>query len=141
MPRQAEGRVCRLTPLVMRAPAGSCLEVTLRNRLPEVMPDLPGYGALLGVVNRDRNGAQGMTTFQGNLVRPSSLVGLHPQLVEYDVSRADGAQVGINKEQLVAPGESRKLQWFAGEIRPDREARRDRGDPADPAPSSSAASG
>ncbi len=65
----------------------------------EVTPDLPGY-APAGRGEPGQGRSSGITTFQGNLVRPSSLVGLHPQLVEYDVSRADGAQVGINKNSL-----------------------------------------
>jgi hypothetical protein len=83
-------------PLVLRAAAGDCVEVTLFNRLPEVTPDLAGYNTLLQMVTRARNGAAGVTTFNNNLIRPSSRVGLHPQLVEYDVTRHDGACVGIN---------------------------------------------
>jgi len=92
-------------PLVLRANAGDCIKVTLFNRLPLEAPDLGGFNTLLQVVNRDRNDSDGaMTTFNNNLIRPSSHVGLHPQLVEYDVTRHDGTNVGINeKVQTVAP--------------------------------------
>ena len=91
-------------PVVLRANSGDCLKVTLYNRLPLVAPDLGGFNTLLQMVNRDRNDPQGMTTFNNNLIRPSSHVGLHPQLVEYDVTRHDGANVGRNKKvQTVAP--------------------------------------
>jgi len=96
-------------PIVLRANAGDCIKVTLYNRLPLVAPDLGGFNTLLQIVNRDRNDADndnggGMTTFNNNLIRPSSHVGLHPQLVEYDVTRHDGTNVGINKKvQTVAP--------------------------------------
>jgi len=108
-----------IEPLVMRAAAGDCISVTLRNRLPEVAYDLAGYNTFLQMVIRDRNDPQGQTTFQGNLVRPSSHVGLHAQLVEYDVSRSDGANVGINPEQTAPPtGLSRQqtYTWYAGHL-------------------------
>lgn len=103
-------------PLVLRAAAGECIRVTLRNRLPEVMPDLATYNPLMGVVNRDRNHPQGVSTFQSNLVRPSSYIGLHPQLVGYDVTAGDGANVGVNPNAIVGPGLSKKFQWYAGDL-------------------------
>ncbi len=111
-------------PIVMRAAAGDCIRVTLRNRLPRVAPDLAGFNTLLQVVNRDRDPVQGLTWFHNNLVRPSSHVGLHPQLVEYDVTRSDGANVGINRGgvldpfQTAAPGIPipERYTWYAGNI-------------------------
>ncbi len=103
-------------PVVLRARAGECLNVTLRNRLPALAPDLATYSSLIGVVKRDRMGAQGSTTFNNNLIRPSSKVGIHPQLVEYDVTRNDGSNVGANPVQTVAPGGSRTYQWYAGDL-------------------------
>jgi hypothetical protein len=103
-------------PVVLRAKAGECLNVTLRNRLPAVVPDLATYSTLIGVVKRDRMRAEGSTTFNYNLIRASSKVGIHPQLVEYDVTRNDGTNVGANPVQTVAPGGSRTYQWYAGDI-------------------------
>jgi len=112
-------------PIVLRAAAGECIEITLRNRLPGDLngntffddnPDLANLTHLIGVVNRDRGGAQGVTTFNNNLIRPSSYVGLHPQLVGYDVSRADGTNVGKNPEQLAPPGGLIRYRWYAGEV-------------------------
>ncbi|WP_245814315.1 hypothetical protein [Cystobacter ferrugineus] len=104
-------------PLVLRAAAGECIEVTLRNRLPEVLPDLANFITLASVVNRDRKAAQGVTTFNNNLIRPSSHVGLHPQLVAYDVGWADGTNVGRNREQTVPPGGTMLYRWYAGDVR------------------------
>ena len=104
-------------PLVMRAAAGECVEVTLRNRLPAAMPDLPGYAQTVAAVVRDRHSAEGTTYFQLNLVQTSSHVGMHTQLLEYDVSSSDGTNVGINPVQTVAPGQSRLYQWYAGDLR------------------------
>ncbi len=118
-------------PLVLRANAGDCLQVKVRNALPgdlngngyyDDMPDLAGYNTLLQMVNRDRlatgkdtEGVQSLTTFNNNQIRPSSYVGLHPQLVTYDVTRADGVQVGLNTaEQMAAPGGEVDYVWYAG---------------------------
>jgi manganese oxidase len=44
-------------------------------------------------------------------------VGLHPQLVAYDVSRDDGMQVGKNViKQLAAPGGAQTYRWYAGDV-------------------------
>jgi len=112
-------------PIVLRAAAGDCIEVTLRNKLPGDLdangifddnPDLASYTEVMGVVKRDRFDPVGATTFQHNLVRPSSWVGLHPQLVSYDVTRGDGTNVGNNPSQTVSPGGTNKFQWYAGDI-------------------------
>jgi hypothetical protein len=54
--------------------------------------------------------------FNANQVKPSTHVGLHPQLVFFDVTRSDGTNVGFNKVQTAAPGHSVNYQWFAGEM-------------------------
>ncbi len=112
-------------PLVLRAAAGECIEVTLRNRLPGDLnhngffddnPDLGNLTSLMGVVNRDRTNPQGVSTFNNNLIRPSSWVGLHPQLVSYDVTKGDGANVGINPSQLARPGSHVSYRWYVGDM-------------------------
>jgi len=111
-------------PLVLRAAAGECVQVIVENRLPVDMPDLPTFAAMMGVVNRDRNGAQGVTTFSSNLMRPSAHVGLHAQLLAYDVLSSDGTNVGINPVQTVpprvdpqAPWPRSTYQYYAGDLR------------------------
>jgi hypothetical protein len=103
-------------PLVLRAAAGECVNITLRNRLPALAPDLATFTMLQGAVKRDRDDPRGSTTFNLNLIRPSSHVGLHPQLVAYDVTRSDGANVGGNPVQTVAPGGTGTFQWYAGDL-------------------------
>ncbi|WCM53335.1 hypothetical protein OH720_10070 [Pseudomonas sp. WJP1] len=110
-------------PLVLRAAAGDCINITLENRLPLMMPDLPNYAVMQGTVKRDRSGAQGSTTFNNNLMRPSSHIGLHAQLLTYDVSKSDGFNVGSNPVQTVAPRASntgawpsRTYQYYAGHL-------------------------
>jgi hypothetical protein len=116
------GTVCTapVEPIVLRAKAGECLQVTLRNRLPITAPDLAGYNEYLRIVRRaanDRDANGGMTSFNANLVRPSSYVGLHTALVAYDVNDADGTVVGGNPAAaVVAPGGSKTVQFFAGDL-------------------------
>jgi hypothetical protein len=105
-------------PLVLRAHAGDCIEVTLFNKLPTAVPDLAGWNTLPMIVEG----------FNANQVKPSNQVGLHPQLVAYDVVSSDGANVGFNVagnpetytpdgRQTAKPGESVKYKWYAGDIR------------------------
>ena len=98
-------------PLVLRANAGECIVTTLNNRLPEQVPDLDGFNTLPPLVQN----------FNANQVAPSSLVGLHPQKVSYDVTRDDGMLVGTNVEgrALAEPGKPVKYQWYAGDLRFD----------------------
>jgi len=151
-------------PLVLRANAGDCIQVTLRNALPftpverfeagldgilgddpatpdvdegaddvlvgidvvpEPVPDLAGWQDVFWVVNRDLFKGQRpdeMHFFNNNLIRPSSFVGLHAQLVEYDVSRDDGVLVGQNSSGLamVGPAGRKTYSWYAGDLRFER---------------------
>ncbi len=75
------------------------------------------------MVKRDRNDGDGSTTFSNNLMRPSSHVGLHAQLLAYDVTKSDGTNVGVNPIQTVPPrvGSSgayptRTYQYYAGHL-------------------------
>ena len=54
--------------------------------------------------------------FNANDIRPSSYVGLHPQLLYYDVSRYDAANIGKNSNQTVAPGQFTTYEWYAGDV-------------------------
>jgi hypothetical protein len=159
-------------PVVIRAAAGDCMNVTLRNKVlaqahdgngnvlfqadgkPSYLDkrykgikiyvdddkngwddddleattayfdqttDLASGNALPAMVRRNRGDEgttpTGMTSFNNNLMQPSAHVGLHPQLVEYDITRSDGANVGQNPaDQAVAPGSRKTYQWYAGHI-------------------------
>ncbi len=109
-----------IEPLVLRANAGDCINLTLTNKLPADLPDLAGWNTLPMIVE----------DFNANQVKPSNQVGLHPQLVTYDVLSSDGANVGMNIEnaiskgvlapgtrQTAGPGEVVKYKWYAGDVR------------------------
>jgi hypothetical protein len=99
-----------IEPLVLRATAGDCIQVTLRNRLPAIVPDLDGFNGLPPIV----------MNFNANQIRPSSNVGMQPQLLAYNVARDDGMNIGRNKgDGTVAPGKSVTYDWYAGDVRRD----------------------
>jgi hypothetical protein len=100
-------------PLILRARKGECIKVELTNDLPDPGPfafDLPGWSGWLMIIEG----------FNANEIAPSREVGLHPQLVQYDLTRADGANVGRNVfhhgKQTVAPGQKITYYWYAGEV-------------------------
>ncbi len=93
-------------PLILRANAGDCIKITVRNKLPAVLPHLDGMSTLPMIVNH----------FNANDIVPSSHVGLHPQLLASDVTRSDGMNVGFNPVQTAAPGTKQKYKWYAGDL-------------------------
>lgn len=96
-------------PLVLRANAGDCIILALVNRLPDsvALPDLDGFATLPMVVD----------DFNTNQVAPSPHVGLHAQLLDFDVTRSDGANVGFNPIQTAGPGGGVRLHtWYAGDV-------------------------
>jgi hypothetical protein len=107
-------------PLVLRANAGDCIKVELRNAFETTpLPDTPGFNGLPPIIHKDENadGAGGITTFNENDLRPSSLIGLHPQLVAAGARRNDGLSVGRGKlTKLVAPQDKYNYTWYAGDV-------------------------
>jgi len=96
-----------IEPLVVRARAGECINFTLFNKLPKsTMPDLDGFNTMPNLLFH----------FNANQVRPSNQVGLHPQLVSYNVANSDGKNVGFNPNQTIGPGGMARYRWYAGDI-------------------------
>lgn len=110
-----------IEPVVLRAAAGECVEVTLDNQLPfkrRHMPDLAGFTTLSMLMpQRMGSGSDEHTSFNNNRVQPSNYIGLHPQVVQYDVQRFDGSAVGYNNRSMVGPGDTITYKWYAGELR------------------------
>jgi manganese oxidase len=107
-------------PVVLRAAAGECVEVTLENWLPpqrRAMPDLAGFTTLSMLMpHRLGSGSDDHDSFNNNRVRASNHIGLHPQMVQYDVQLHDGTVVGGNSNSLVGPGQTITYKWYAGEL-------------------------
>ncbi len=95
-----------IEPLVVRARAGECINFTLVNKLPNTLPDLDGFNTMPNLIHH----------FNANQVRPSKHVGLHPQMLAYNVLNSDGKNVGNNPNQTVGPGGIVRYRWYAGDI-------------------------
>jgi hypothetical protein len=103
-------------PLVLRAAAGDCLQVNLRN---EVSAPPCGVSGQPSCYLSGQLPVAGQNPDNRNLQASSSYsleVGLRPQLVTYDVGRSDGANVGFNPSQTVGKGERTTYYWYAGNI-------------------------
>lgn len=89
-------------PLILRAAAGDCITVTLTNNLPATTlnPGLPAAA----------------NPFPGIQLETSHQVGLHPQLLAYDVRESDGFNIGQNGVRTAAPGHKVTYTWYAGKI-------------------------
>jgi len=95
-----------IEPLVVRAKAGECIQFTLENRLPNALPDLDGFNTMTNLIFH----------FNANQVKPSNQVGLHPQLLAYNVANSDGKNVGFNPNQTIGPGGVVRYSWYAGDV-------------------------
>src|SRR5689334_15670359 len=95
-----------IEPLVVRATAGECIAFNLFNKLPKVVADLDGFNTMPNIVQH----------FNANQVKPSNQVGLHPQLLAYNVANSDGKNVGFNPNQTVGPGGVARYTWYAGDV-------------------------
>lgn len=88
-------------PLILRANVGECVEVNLHNKL------------------KDRFHSEAVHGYPGVPVEapfpPSLRISMHPQLLVYDVRGSDGATVGFNPDQTIAPGESITYRWYVDE--------------------------
>ena len=54
--------------------------------------------------------------FNLNQIRASNEVGLHPQLMEYNIRTSDGANIGQNPRQTAAPDQTVEYRWYAGKV-------------------------
>ncbi|MCI0590679.1 MAG: hypothetical protein L0Y67_03600, partial [Gammaproteobacteria bacterium] len=104
-------------PLILRANAGDCIQVNLKNEIPDYSD----------VFNQRLTYAPPMDKLAGVArfgVSPSRLVGLHPQLLSYDAANSTGSNVGFNTKaqptQTAKYGKTRTYQWYAGKIERDK---------------------
>jgi hypothetical protein len=96
-------------PLVLRANAGDWIRVTLTNR----------FDTKDSVFKTNQSVArigQYTTPYNSIKVLASQSVGLHPQLVSFDVTRANGINAGLNPVQTAEPGKSVEYLWYAGDL-------------------------
>ncbi len=90
-------------PLVLRANAGDCVKVSLRNALPSLYSaNVNGVGGDPALVLEPTGGTKSGTR-----------VSLHPQLLRSDVRLSDGAAVGFNPDTTAGIGQTVSYEWFA----------------------------
>lgn len=116
-------------PLIIRANAGDCIDVTLTNNLPNPLPpdNVGGYSTLPMIIANALPGAPFISNagFNNNQLIPSNHVGLHSQLVSYDLLKeGSGSNIGFNPIQTAAPGGVIKYRWYAGDITIDTNGNR-----------------
>ena len=107
-----------IEPLVLRAAAGECVDVTLTNRINPAQKDIDGQP----IFNRNpsdsnpdnRPDKAPVTTSLTYYLYPSVRAGLHAQLVDEDVTKSDGTRVGNNPDQTAGPGDVVQYSWYAG---------------------------
>jgi len=96
-------------PLVIRANAGDWIKVTLTNRFQT--------GDRVFTKNQPTaRVGQYTTPYNPYPVLTSTSVGLHPQLVSYDITKSNGINAGLNPVQTAAPGASVDYLWYAGDL-------------------------
>jgi hypothetical protein len=97
-------------PLVLRANAGDCINVSLTN----------GFTKSANVLQFLFQWPPPFSSIPVNK-HMSSYVGLHPQLLSYDMATSSGANIGWNSQggtnQITGIGASSiKYQWYAGKV-------------------------
>lgn len=97
-------------PLVLRANAGDWIHVTLVNDFVGNEPVFKTFEAA------SRFGLTYASPYNYIQIASSPNVGLHAQLVSYDVRSSDGATIGNNPVQTAAPGKRVDYWWYAGII-------------------------
>ena len=114
-----------IEPLILRANAGDCITVVLKNCLGS-SPNEPCTSTTpQTLVNYTANlftnspfGNAGLATVNPALTASSS-VGLSPQLFTHNITTSGGTNIGFNPTQTAAPGSSVTYQWYAGIISAD----------------------
>jgi len=117
----------RPEPLILRARAGDCIQVTLTNKLPVEMPDDQRF--LTGTAPADdqmfqlwqKTWSYNMLPpivegFNFNQIRSSNRVGLHAGLVDQNIRKLGGSHVGLNEDSTIGPNESKTYLWYAGDL-------------------------
>jgi hypothetical protein len=106
-------------PLVLRANAGECVTVNLFNRI--TASQISASGSVFTTPDGNISGAGGPTPWQIPVI-PSVNVGMHAQMVGYDVTESNGVNVGMNPSQVTPPCPAtgactpRQYKWYAGEV-------------------------
>jgi hypothetical protein len=101
-----------IEPLILRATAGECIDVTLTNLLDPAEMDVNGQSIFS---NPNPDNYRWVLAIPGIPIYPSARAGLHAQQLEADVTTSDGTRIGTNPDETAAPkGGIRHYTWYAG---------------------------
>ena len=104
-------------PLILRARAGEWIWINLTNALRDNLNDP------VLTMKTDVGGGTPFISTKANPLNGSVLtsrqVGLHPSLVNYDITDSNGINIGFNPDATVAPGQTRSFLWYAGYLSAD----------------------
>ena len=101
-----------IEPLILRAVAGECIDVTLTNLLDPAEQDI-NRQPIFNNPNPDIYPPTGMSPIS---IYPSARAGLHAQQLEADITTSDGTRVGTNPDETAAPkGGTVRYTWYAGQ--------------------------
>jgi manganese oxidase len=106
-----------IEPLILRAAAGECIDVTLTNLLDPAETDVNGVPIFNQPgQNPDIYPPFGPPNAEPPIpIYPSARAGLHAQQLEADITTSDGTRVGNNPDQTAEPkGGTRHYTWYAG---------------------------
>jgi hypothetical protein len=107
-----------IEPLILRAAAGECIDVTLTNHLDPAETDVNGQPIFNNPNPDSYQPAFGIGPIP---IYPSARAGLHAQQLEADITTGDGTRVGANPDATAAPnGGTRHYTWYAGKREGDR---------------------
>ncbi|MDJ0837984.1 MAG: hypothetical protein QNK37_15830, partial [Acidobacteriota bacterium] len=103
-----------LQPLVLRAAAGEWLKITFKNQLDTSQH----YPANMNASAASNNTAFGSQPVGDVVLATSSNLGLHADMVDYDITKADGFNVGFNPVQTIPPNSTKTppFYWYAGQL-------------------------
>jgi hypothetical protein len=106
--KKPNGSSLNIEPLVLRANAGECIQVKLTNAIvAESSPE-----GQYQYFDKDQ-------TFS---LEKSDIVGMHAELLSYDVSKNDGANIGVNSTQTADTNKIVNYEWYAGKWSADNKA-------------------
>ncbi len=110
----------RIEPLILRANAGDWIKITLINQFLTSAKTFNGGTKISSFPagNPFIKLSQTQVGAPSYVLNTSTLAGLHPQLVAYDVTSGDGVNVGFNPTQTVDPttDTTRTFYWYAGNL-------------------------
>jgi manganese oxidase len=109
-------RNVKVEPLVLRVAAGDVVKVTLTNAVDVGAPTFttPISATRVGIPYSNPYGSSTLFPPTGINLLPSTNIGLHPQLLAFDVKTDNGVNLGENPASTAAPRANWTYTWYAG---------------------------